>query len=71
MLLLACCCCLQMRTELWMSQLHRKGPQGGAPTAGEYYDLLFEVCGPVACCCCLVWGLLFEVGSVTQCFQLE
>jgi hypothetical protein len=33
----------QMRTELWLSQLHRKTANGGAPSAGEYYDLLFEV----------------------------
>ena len=52
----------QMRTELWLSQLQRKGPQGGAPTQGEYYDLLFEVSRSPAvprraalllpCCCC-------------------
>ncbi|KAL4430666.1 hypothetical protein ABPG75_005922 [Micractinium tetrahymenae] len=32
----------QMRSELWLSQLQRKGPQGGAPTQGDFYDLLFE-----------------------------
>ncbi|PSC75797.1 TBC1 domain family member 1 isoform A [Micractinium conductrix] len=36
----------KMRTELWLSQLQRKGPQGGAPTQGEYYDLLFETLSP-------------------------
>lgn len=38
---------LQMRTELWLSQLHRKASDGTTPSAGEYYDLLFEVCGRV------------------------
>ena len=33
----------QMRTELWLSQLHQLGAKGGAPPVGEYYDLLFEV----------------------------
>jgi hypothetical protein len=36
---------LQMRAELWLSQLHRKEAGHGAfHSAGEYYDLLFEVC---------------------------
>jgi hypothetical protein len=35
-----------MRTELWLSQLHRKTANGGAPSAGEYYDLLFEELSP-------------------------
>lgn len=51
---------LQMRCELWLSQLHRKGPQGGAPTQGDFYDLLFEASVSRAlhrcplCCCCAV-----------------
>lgn len=38
----AAAACHQMRTELWMSQLQRKGSKGAA-TMGEYRDLLFEV----------------------------
>lgn len=34
--------CHQMRTELWMSQLQRRGVRS-ASMMGEYRDLLFEV----------------------------
>ena len=40
-----------MRTELWLSQLHRLGAKGGAPPVGEYYDLLFEVSAAAAAEC--------------------